>query len=193
MDPFKAFRATAPQLLNRVASTAMPVVQRLRRVYKNRGFATQAGPAGLLAETPFAGCTKRPGHAIGSGTKSSGPELRPMQRFLILAAGLLGAAGVGLLAAAAHIGGDNLRTAAAFILAHAPALLAIGLAGRNQAIAAAACVMLAGVALFSGDLVMRDMFGERLFAMAAPTGGTLTMLGWLGVALSVLLPAARRG
>ena len=112
-----------------------------------------------------------------------------MQRFLILAAGVAGAAGVGLLAAAAHIGGDNLRTAAAFILAHAPALLAIGLMGRNRTIVAAACVMLAGVALFAGDLVMRDVFGERLFAMAAPTGGTLTMLGWLGVALSALLPA----
>lgn len=118
-----------------------------------------------------------------------------MQRLLILAAGLLGAGGVGLLAAAAHVGGDNLDTAAAFMLAHAPALLAIGLAGhvsgRRRAIGAAACLMLAGVALFAGDLVMRDIFGERLFAMAAPTGGTLTILGWLGIAASAL--AQREG
>jgi uncharacterized membrane protein YgdD (TMEM256/DUF423 family) len=111
-----------------------------------------------------------------------------MQRLLVLAAGLLGAAGVALLAAAAHAGGDNLGTAAAFMLAHAPALLAIGLAGRGRTVAAAACVMLAGVALFAGDLVMRDLLGERLFPMAAPTGGTLAILGWVGVGVSALLP-----
>ena len=113
-----------------------------------------------------------------------------MPRFLILAAGLLGAAGVALLAAAAHIGGDNLHTAAGFMLAHAPALLALGLAGhgagRGRAIAAA--VLFSGVALFAGDLVLRDVLGERLFPMAAPTGGTLTILGWLGIAASAFLP-----
>lgn len=116
-----------------------------------------------------------------------------MQRFLVLilvlGAGLLGAAGVALLAAAAHAGGDNLDTAAAFMLAHAPALLAIGLLGKGRILAIAGLVLLAGVALFSGDLVMRDLVGTRLFPMAAPTGGTLTILGWLGVALSALWPA----
>lgn len=109
-----------------------------------------------------------------------------MQRFLVLAAGLLGAAGVALLAAAAHAGGDNLDTAAAFILAHAPALLAIGLLGGRGILPLAGLVMLAGVALFSGDLAMRDFAGGRLFPMAAPTGGALAILGWLGVALSAL-------
>ena len=109
-----------------------------------------------------------------------------MPRFLILAAGLLGAAGVALLAAAAHLGGDNLRTAAGFMLAHAPALLAVGLAGNGRLLPVAGLVLLAGVALFAGDLVLRDLVGTRLFPMAAPTGGTLTILGWLGVALSAL-------
>ena len=115
-----------------------------------------------------------------------------MQRLLILAAGVVGAGGVALLAAAAHVGGDNLHTAAAFMLAHAPALLAVGLAGRGRAIAVAACVLLAGVALFAGDLMMRDFLGQRLFPMAAPTGGTLTILGWLGVAVAALRPAGER-
>lgn len=113
-----------------------------------------------------------------------------MQRFLLLAAGLLGAGGVALLAMAAHRGGDNLGTAAAFMLAHAPALLAAGLlggpAGRGRVLAVASLAMLAGVALFAGDLVLRDLAGTRLFPMAAPTGGTLTILGWLGVAAAAL-------
>jgi len=112
-----------------------------------------------------------------------------MHRFLILAAGLLGAAGVALLAAAAHIGGDHIEKAAAFMLAHAPALLAVGLADRSaggRLHAIAALVLLAGVALFAGDLVLRDLAGARLFPMAAPTGGTLTIIGWLGIAASAL-------
>ncbi len=113
-----------------------------------------------------------------------------MQRFLILAAGLLGAGGVALLAMSAHQGGDNLGTAAGFMLAHAPALLAIGIAtaaaGVGRTLPLAALVILAGVALFAGDLVMRDLVGARLFPMAAPTGGTLTILGWLGVAVAAL-------
>lgn len=109
-----------------------------------------------------------------------------MQRLLILAAGLLGAAGVALLAAASHAGGDNLRTAASFMLAHAPALLALGLAGGGRAARLGGLLILAGVALFSGDLALRDFAGTRLFPMAAPTGGTLTILGWLTVAASAL-------
>ena len=109
-----------------------------------------------------------------------------MQRFLILAAGLLGAAGVALLAAAAHAGGDNLRTAAPFLLAHAPALLALGLLDAGRLARLGGVLMLAGVALFCGDLVLRDLAGTRLFPMAAPTGGTTTILGWLVVAASAL-------
>lgn len=117
-----------------------------------------------------------------------------MQRFLILAAGLSGAVGVALLAAAAHAGGDNLRIAASFLLFHAPALLAIGLFSRSfhegRMLPAAGLLLFGGVALFSGDLILRDLAGERLFAMAAPAGGMLTILGWLGIALTAALPQA---
>lgn len=116
-----------------------------------------------------------------------------MQRFLVLAAGLIGACGVALLAAASHQGGGNLQTAASFMLFHASALLAIGLASAvhvsGRILGIAGLVMLAGVLLFCGDLVLRDLAGERLFPMAAPTGGTLTILGWLGIGASALAQA----
>lgn len=118
-----------------------------------------------------------------------------MPRFLIFAAGLVGAAGVALLALAAHAGGDNLRIAASFMLFHAPALLAIGLLGEagqpRRVFPVAGLIMLAGVVIFCADLCLRDLVGERLFAMAAPTGGTLTILGWLGVAVAAILPKAK--
>ena len=113
-----------------------------------------------------------------------------MQRFLILCAGLIGAAGVALLAVAAHAGGENLRTAAPFLLAHAPALLALGLLDAGRLARLGGVLILAGVALFCGDLILRDLVGTRLFPMAAPTGGTTTILGWLVVAASAL---ARQG
>lgn len=109
-----------------------------------------------------------------------------MQRFLVLAAGLVGACGVALLAAAAHAGGGNLQTAASFMLFHAPALLVIGIIGSRRILTMAGLVMFAGVMLFCGDLVLREFAGERLFPMAAPTGGTLTILGWLAIAASAL-------
>jgi uncharacterized membrane protein YgdD (TMEM256/DUF423 family) len=107
-----------------------------------------------------------------------------MQRSFILAGGLLGAAGVALSAVAAHSGGGTIGTAAGFLLAHAPALLAIGLYGRGRLLGAGGTVLLAGVILFCGDLLMRHYTGGRLFPMAAPLGGTVTILGWLVIAAS---------
>jgi uncharacterized membrane protein YgdD (TMEM256/DUF423 family) len=80
-----------------------------------------------------------------------------IERLFILAAGLMGAAGVALAAAAAHQSSDNLETAARFLLLHAPALLAIGLFGRGLMLRTGGSVLLAGVLLFSGDLAMRHL------------------------------------
>lgn len=114
-----------------------------------------------------------------------------MQRVLIVAGGLCGAAGVGLSAAAAHAGGASTGTAASFLLGHAPLLLAVGLMGWNAILRIGALVVLAGLALFAGDLLMRDFVGTRLFPMAAPSGGTLMIIGWFVVAMGGLAP--RRG
>ena len=98
-------------------------------------------------------------------------------RILTVAGGLAGAAGVALSAAAAHAGGGNTGTAASFLLMHAAAFLAVGLARSSLPMRVAALVMLVGLALFAGDLLMRGFAGTRLFPMAAPTGGTLMILG----------------
>jgi uncharacterized membrane protein YgdD (TMEM256/DUF423 family) len=45
--------------------------------------------------------------------------------------------------------------------------------------------------VFSGDLLARDLLGSRLFPFAAPTGGTLLMVGWLAIAASALMPPKR--
>ena len=113
-------------------------------------------------------------------------------RLLIVLAALSGLLGVGLSAAAAHVTGGNLATAAQFLLFHAPALLALvalvaaGLLHPTLA-QAAGYLMVLGLVLFCGDLSRRAFSGVALAPMAAPTGGILLMLGWLLVGLSALL------
>jgi uncharacterized membrane protein YgdD (TMEM256/DUF423 family) len=109
-------------------------------------------------------------------------------RLLILVAGLCGAAGVALSAVAAHRGAPNTATAATFLVVHAPVFLVIGMIVFNNIMRWAALMLLLGVALFAGDLVVRDFADERLFAMAAPIGGGLMILGWLGIAVSAFFP-----
>jgi uncharacterized membrane protein YgdD (TMEM256/DUF423 family) len=108
-------------------------------------------------------------------------------RLLVLAAGLCGAAGVALLAVAAHAGGGNVETAASMLVMHAPAFLAIGLLGASRVLRAGSFVLLFGLLLFAGDLVMRHYAGARLFPMAAPIGGGLLIFGWLIIALSAFV------
>lgn len=107
-------------------------------------------------------------------------------RVLILAAGLCGAAGVALSAAAAHLGGAFVGTAASFLLMHAPVFLATGLLGANRILRVGSLVLLVGLLLFCGDLLARDFLGSRLFPLSAPIGGTLLIAGWLVIAASAL-------
>jgi uncharacterized membrane protein YgdD (TMEM256/DUF423 family) len=109
-------------------------------------------------------------------------------RLLILAGGVCGAAGVALSAIAAHGGSPNTASAATFLVVHAPALLIVGLTFFNAVMRWAAVILLAGLALFAGDMASRDFLGDRLFAMAAPAGGLLMIVGWLGIALAALFP-----
>ena len=118
-------------------------------------------------------------------------------RLLILWTGLMGAAGVALAAGAAHLpDAARLTSASTMLLFHAPAALAAlllierGLVQRHLAAVAAAGLAL-GASLFAGDLVARQYLGAGLFPMAAPSGGTLTMAGWLLLGLSGLLGRRR--
>lgn len=109
--------------------------------------------------------------------------MQTIQRLLVLAGGFSGAAGVGLSAVAAHIGGGNVAIAASFLLAHAPALLAIGLlAHEGLVLRSGGVILAAGLLVFCGDLLMRHFAGNALFPMAAPIGGTGMIVGWLVVA-----------
>jgi uncharacterized membrane protein YgdD (TMEM256/DUF423 family) len=104
---------------------------------------------------------------------------------LLVLAGLAGACGVVLAAAAAHVAtGSGLDSAAYLLLFHAVAVLgAAGLADRGllwRPLAVVAMVaFVLGSGLFAGDIAMRAFANQRLFPMAAPTGGTLLILGWL--------------
>ncbi|MFB9947769.1 DUF423 domain-containing protein [Rhizobium puerariae] len=108
--------------------------------------------------------------------------LRPL---ILFVSGLMGACGVALAAAASH-GGDTpfLGYASTMCLAHAPVLLGLHVGHKSFRTATIAALVLGlGTIIFAGDLVSRHFLGDRLFPMAAPTGGTTMMLGWLLVAL----------
>lgn len=108
------------------------------------------------------------------------------KRFLILAAGLTGASGVALSAAAAHQGIANLSTAASFLMIHAPAFLALSLLNGNKVHTIGSWTLFVGLVFFTGDLLSRAYIGTRFFPMAAPSGGVLMIGGWLVIAVSVL-------
>jgi len=109
-----------------------------------------------------------------------------MYRPFLALAGLLGAAGVATAAAANHGGDPNLAIAANFLLFHAPALIGLSLVPRSRLVTLAGYVLVAGLAVFCGDLAVRSLTGNALFPMAAPTGGGGLILGWLLVVASAL-------
>jgi len=117
---------------------------------------------------------------------------------LIALAGLMGAAGVGLAAAAAHVApGAGVDGAAYLLLFHAVAVLAgtpsldKGRLWRPALLLALAGWVL-GSALFATDIALRTLAGHRLFPMAAPSGGTLLIAGWLALSAAAIGGMRRR-
>jgi uncharacterized membrane protein YgdD (TMEM256/DUF423 family) len=127
-----------------------------------------------------------------------GKEQKMTRAPLVLAgvAALMGAAGVALAAAGVHEnGGELAERAALFLLLHAAAALAIAAHARIATASARALlivgfVMEGGAVLFSAELAMHVFTGNRIFAFAAPIGGTTMMLSW--IALAVVFAAASR-
>ena len=115
---------------------------------------------------------------------------------IVAVAGLYGALGVAAAAAAAHLDGDaRLATASQFLLFHASALVAAAAASRAFQLGAwllapGWCLAL-GALLFCGDLSVRVAYGASPLPLAAPIGGTLLILGWLGVAVGAALGGLR--
>lgn len=110
--------------------------------------------------------------------------MRLVQTAILFGAGLMGACGVALAAAAAH-GADPrlLGGASAMCLAHAPALVALhGAQGRLPTAGPAAFLLSAGTLLFAGDLAARNFYGAGLFPLSAPSGGVMMIAGWLAIA-----------
>ena len=112
---------------------------------------------------------------------------------MIVIAGIMGAGGVALAAAAAHAApGAGLDSAASMLLFHAAAAVAgvvavnQGLVSRPLGLAAIAAWQL-GAVLFAGDVALRVLAGARLFPMAAPAGGLILIAGWLLLALAAIL------
>lgn len=107
---------------------------------------------------------------------------------LALVAALQGAAGVALAAAGAHVDANPLiATASQFLTLHAAAGFGLGAMARTQPpaprwLAIAGGALQLGVTLFSADLAARVYLGGKLFPFAAPMGGGLTILAWLGIA-----------
>ena len=116
---------------------------------------------------------------------------------LIVLAGLMGASGVILAAAGAHMApGNGLDSAAYMLLFHAVAVLG-GVALVQQSalwrpimvFVLAAWVL--GAVLFSGDIALRALAGSRLFPMAAPTGGIILIAAWIGLAAAAIVTLVR--
>ncbi|MFK0682999.1 DUF423 domain-containing protein [Ochrobactrum sp. BD67] len=113
------------------------------------------------------------------------PDSRPKNILFSTLAGLTGALAIAAYAGAAHGGDNHLGNIAPLLLGHAPAFLVLSLiAPTSRTAYAGGALLVIGLALFCGDLFMRDMTGDRLFPMAAPTGGSLMILGWLAVAVT---------
>jgi uncharacterized membrane protein YgdD (TMEM256/DUF423 family) len=116
---------------------------------------------------------------------------------LLALAGVMGAGGIVLAAAGAHLApGTGLDSAAYMLLFHAAAVLG-GAALIQQGalwrplgvIVLAAWVL--GAILFSGDIALRAFTGYRLFPMAAPSGGFILIAAWLLLAAAVVAAMPR--
>jgi uncharacterized membrane protein YgdD (TMEM256/DUF423 family) len=118
-------------------------------------------------------------------------------RILVILAGLMGADGVILAAAAAHQDdATRLVPASSMLLFHAAAVLAVVALSERGVVHARGGLFTAfgffvGAVLFAGDLSLRHFAGHGLFPLAAPTGGTLLIASWITLARRRRVAAAK--
>ena len=117
-----------------------------------------------------------------------------LARILVILAAIMGADGVILAAASAHLAdAARLGAASSMLLFHATAVLgALVLSDRGTVNARiglfVAFGFVTGAGLFAGDLTLRQYAGHSLFPLAPPTGGTLLILSWLLLAIAAAWP-----
>jgi|LNFM01.1.fsa_nt_gb uncharacterized membrane protein YgdD (TMEM256/DUF423 family) len=115
-----------------------------------------------------------------------------MASVALVIAGLMGAAGVIAAALAAHsVQGPALVSASSMLLVHALAVVGVvslldGARLWRPAAALAIAVWIVGGVLFAGDIGLRAYSGQRLFSMAAPTGGSMLIVGWVLLTVSAI-------
>jgi len=120
-----------------------------------------------------------------------------MAQMLIALAGAMGAAGIVLTAAGSHgKAGAGLDSAGYLLLIHAVAVIAGVIAARQGLVLrplgfAVVCGFALGATLFAADVAARAWLGHRLFPFAAPLGGMIMIVSWLGLIVAAL--AALRG
>ena len=119
-----------------------------------------------------------------------------MDQILIALAGLMGAAGVVLAAAGAHgKPGVGLDSAGYLLLIHAAAVIAGVTAARSGLVLRPLGLivlwgLVIGASLFAADVASRAYLGNRLFPIAAPTGGVILIVSWL-ILVAAALAALR--
>jgi uncharacterized membrane protein YgdD (TMEM256/DUF423 family) len=107
----------------------------------------------------------------------------------------LGAAGAHALANLPELTQSWFRTALQYQQFHALGLLAVGLlADRvdSRWINLAGWLMLAGTLLFSGNLYLRSLADFHALHAVTPFGGGAFILGWLALAVGVVISPVRR-
>ena len=106
-------------------------------------------------------------------------------------AGILGALGVALGAAAAHLAmagnAGNLQLASAFLIFHALALMGVAALTRGPGpwLRIAGALFALGATCFSGGLALNAVV-EGGAGPVIPVGGTALILGWLALAVSAV-------
>ena len=114
-------------------------------------------------------------------------------------AGMMGAGGVAVGAAGAHVGGGDLaRTASDFLLIHAAVVtagsaVALGTARASALLPVALTLLTGGTILFGGELSLAGLADWRPWPSAAPFGGICLVAGWLVLTASAARSGLRRG
>ena len=83
---------------------------------------------------------------------------------------------------------DNYQTAFEYHMAHALAVIAVGLLGlhldRSRSIQIAGWSFLVGIVIFSGSLYILALTGLRWLGAITPIGGVAFLVGWTALAIS---------
>lgn len=122
--------------------------------------------------------------AVTVDARTASPSRRPWAALGAVGCALAVAAGAYAAHGLAGLDQQRMQTASLYLFLHGLALLWLGEQPRSRLATLASAGLAAGVLLFSGSLAAAAVFGwpTRL----APLGGSLLILSWLAIGLSLL-------